>query len=90
MLFLSEMVLRGMGLALLPSEMFGKELADGRLVRVLPRYSLPGGGLYIVWPSRALVPARVAAVRELLAQELAALGASAPAPRTSRRSSGTR
>jgi DNA-binding transcriptional LysR family regulator len=89
MLFLSEMVLRGMGLALLPAEMFNKELADGRLVRVLPRHGLPGGGLHIVWPSRTLVPARVAAVRELLAQELAAIGPPAE-PRSSRRASDRR
>jgi DNA-binding transcriptional LysR family regulator len=84
MLFLSEMVLRGMGLALLPAETFGAEVKQGRLVRVLPRYGLPGGGLFIVWPSRTLVPARVAAVRELLAAELAALAT------PSRRASGTR
>lgn len=89
MLFLSEVVLRGLGLALLPAEMFAAEVNDGRLVRVLPRYGLPGAGLYLVWPSRTLVPARVAAVRELLAVELAAL-IGARGATASRRASGTR
>lgn len=79
MLFLHEMAVRGLGVALLPAEMQAEDVAAGRLVRVLPRYGLPGGGLYLVWPSRVLVPARVAAVRELLAQELARL-----APRSRR------
>jgi len=39
--------------------MMADDVKAGRLVRVLPRYGLPGGGLYIVWPSRALVPARL-------------------------------
>lgn len=83
MLFLREMALRGMGLALLPAEAYGADVKAGRLVRLLPRYSLPGGGLYLVWPSRTLVPARVVAVREALAEELSAVTASRP-------SSGTR
>lgn len=43
---------------------------SGQLVRVLPRYRGGGGGIYVVWPSRKLVPARVAAARELLIEEL--------------------
>jgi len=70
MLFLREMVLRGAGLALLPVTNAGADLRSGRLVRVLPRYGFEGGGLYLVWPSRTLVPARVVAVREILAAEL--------------------
>jgi DNA-binding transcriptional LysR family regulator len=71
MLFLQEMVVRGAGLALLPAESVTKQVARRELVRVLPRYGLQGGGLYLVWPSRTLVPARVVAVREMLAEELA-------------------
>jgi DNA-binding transcriptional LysR family regulator len=43
------------------------------LVRVLPRYSFAGGGLYVMWPSQKLVPARVTAVREALIAELSTL-----------------
>ena len=73
MLFLREMVLRGAGLGLLPAQIADAEVKAGRLVQVLPRYGVPGGGLYLVWPSRILVPARVVAVREFLAEALGAL-----------------
>jgi len=36
----------------------------------LPRFRLGGAGLYLLWPSRRLVPARVAAVRDFLIEEL--------------------
>jgi DNA-binding transcriptional LysR family regulator len=77
MLFLHECALRGMGVTLLPDGMVKADVTARRLVRLLPRYGLRGGGLYLLWPSRTLVPARVAAVRELLAEELARLGSSA-------------
>jgi DNA-binding transcriptional LysR family regulator len=73
MLFLREMVLRGLGLALLPVGNVVSDVEAGRLVRVLPRYGFEGGGLYLVWPTRTLVPARVVAVREILATELTRL-----------------
>ena len=73
MLFLQELALLGSGLCLLPVQAAVADVAAGRLVRVLPRYRLTGGGLYLVWPSRTLVPARVVAVRELLAEELGRL-----------------
>jgi DNA-binding transcriptional LysR family regulator len=73
MSFLRQMVLAGTGLALLPAQSLNAEVEAGRLVRVLPRYGLQGGGLYLVWPSRQLVPARVVAVRELLTEELGRL-----------------
>jgi DNA-binding transcriptional LysR family regulator len=73
MLFLREVVLAGMGLTLLPVQSVTADVKAGRLVRVLPRYGLAGGGLYLLWPSRTLVPPRVVAVRELLAEELGKL-----------------
>jgi len=73
MLFLREMVLSGTGLALLPVQNVDGDVRAGRLVRVLPRYRVEGGGLYLLWPSRTLVPPRVVAVRELLAEELTRL-----------------
>ena len=71
MMFLREMALAGVGLALLPIDNVRPDVATKGLVRVLPRYSLGGAGLYLLWPSRRLVPARVAAVRDFLAEELA-------------------
>jgi len=73
MLFLREMVLRGLGLALLPVGNVVSDVEAGRLVRVVPRYGFGSGGLYLVWPTRTLVPARVVAVREILTTELTRL-----------------
>lgn len=73
MLFLHEMALAGTGLVVMPVPSAADDVEAGRLARVLPRHRIEGGGLYLVWPSRRLVPARVTLVRELLAAELAAV-----------------
>jgi DNA-binding transcriptional LysR family regulator len=86
MLFLREMVLLSAGLALLPAESVTAEVADGSLVRILPRYGFEGGGLFVVWPSRTLVPARVVVVREFLIEELTALQLGGPRRGRSRHS----
>jgi DNA-binding transcriptional LysR family regulator len=71
--FLRQAVIEGLGLGLLPVELVAAAVEDGRLVRVLPRHSYRGGGLFLVWPSRKLVSAAAAAVREMLLVELRAL-----------------
>jgi DNA-binding transcriptional LysR family regulator len=70
MSFLREAAIAGLGIALLPGELVGAALATARLRRVLPRWGVPGGGLFLVWPSQKLVPAHVVAVREMLIEEL--------------------
>lgn len=75
MIFLRDCAIAGIGLSLIPTETAGPAVAARRLLRVLPQYGVVGGGIYLVWPSHKLVPARVVAVRELLAQELAPLRA---------------
>ncbi|HMJ09871.1 MAG TPA: substrate binding domain-containing protein, partial [Polyangiaceae bacterium] len=72
--FLRAACVEGLGVAMLPLEVAA--VSDGgepALVRVMPRYSFSGGGMYVMWPSQKLVPARVAAVREALIAELSAL-----------------
>jgi DNA-binding transcriptional LysR family regulator len=73
MIFLRESACAGLGIALIPMDIVVAALKEGRLVRVLPRYGRTGGGMYVVWPSQKLVPAPVAAVRELLIAELGKL-----------------
>jgi DNA-binding transcriptional LysR family regulator len=73
MIFLRESAMAGLGLALIPVEITGAAVKAGRLVRVLPRHAYQGGGVYLVWPSTKLVPARVTVVREMLIEELAGL-----------------
>ena len=55
----------------MPEGIVAAEVADGRMVRVLPKHAMSGGALYLVWPSRRLLPARVALVRDFLAEALA-------------------
>jgi DNA-binding transcriptional LysR family regulator len=70
MMFLRDLVLAGVGLALLPEQAVAEDLEAGRLVRVLPRHGVVGAAVYLVWASHKLVPARVAVVRELLTEAL--------------------
>ncbi|WP_417415250.1 LysR family transcriptional regulator [Hoeflea sp.] len=44
-------VLAGLGLQKLPVSEIGEDLAAGRLVRVLPEWSLPTLNIYAVWPA---------------------------------------
>lgn len=71
--FLRDAASAGLGIALLPEVLALAAVRAGKLRPVLPRYSVPGGGLFLVWPSQRLVPARVVAVRELLVEELSRL-----------------
>lgn len=51
-------VLAGLGLTMLPQPFCHEELADGRLVRLLPDWSLPGGHLQAVYTHRrGMLPA---------------------------------
>jgi DNA-binding transcriptional LysR family regulator len=61
----------GVGLALLPTFLVGKDLLAGTLVRVLPRWSVSAGSLYFVYPPSAHVPRKVAAFRDFLLDFLA-------------------
>ena len=63
-------LLAGLGLALLPEFIVGEALADGRLKVVLPDWTVPSGGLYLVTPPGGPKPARIAALSEFLAKHL--------------------
>jgi DNA-binding transcriptional LysR family regulator len=73
MSFLLEAACAGLGLALLPIHLAESATRTGALVRVLPRFRFAASGLYLVWPSQQLVPARVIAAREFLIAELSEL-----------------
>jgi DNA-binding transcriptional LysR family regulator len=67
--FLRRAVAAGVGLGLLPTVDFSGGPNDD-LVRVLPAYGVRGGAIHIVWPSSRYLPARVAAFRDYLVEEL--------------------
>jgi DNA-binding transcriptional LysR family regulator len=65
-----DAVLAGQGIALHSLWHVHKELADGRLEVVLPRYTLPESSIWAVMPQRRLVPPRVRAFTDFLIEKL--------------------
>lgn len=62
-----EAVCQGAGLSVLPDYVIADDLATGRLVQVLPQWSLPSGGIHAVFPAARFRPPKVRAFVELLA-----------------------
>ncbi len=60
----------GQGIGRLPTFVASPHLAAGRLVRVLPAYSLPEQSLYAVFPERRHMPAKVRAFADFLAERI--------------------
>jgi hypothetical protein len=56
---LRQFALLGMGIAILPSYLIGRDLERGRLVRLLGAYRLPQVEVTIAYPSRHHLPAKV-------------------------------
>ncbi|WP_172122111.1 LysR family transcriptional regulator [Devosia sp. 919] len=67
---LLPMVLDGQGIAELPAFIADPYLAEGRLVALVPGWTLPRGALYFVTPSARARPAKVSALLEFLAAQL--------------------
>jgi DNA-binding transcriptional LysR family regulator len=65
-----DAVLAGQGIALHSLWHVHKELANGRLEVVLPRYTLPESSIWAVMPQRRLVPPRVRAFTDFLIEKL--------------------
>ena len=59
LLVLREAVLAGYGIADLPPTIFKNEIADGRLIRLLPKWQLPEVSMYAMYPSRQGLPVAV-------------------------------
>ncbi len=69
--FVREVLRAGGGVGLLPSFLAREDLATGALVRVLPRFRMALGSLYIVHPAARLVPRKVIAFRDFVLDLLA-------------------
>jgi DNA-binding transcriptional LysR family regulator len=68
---LNPALVAGQGIALQPEFLVWRELRDGLLERVLPDWSPPVLGLYLLTPPSTLRPLRVAKLIDHLAQSLA-------------------
>jgi DNA-binding transcriptional LysR family regulator len=79
--FVRAIVLAGGGIGVLPHVNCARDEARGALVRVLPALSARGATLYVVYPSRHHVPARVAAFRDFVVEAFLAWSSAARAPR---------
>jgi DNA-binding transcriptional LysR family regulator len=62
--------LGGLGIALLPRFALLGELADGALVPVLPAWTSAEQGIFAVYPSNRLIPAKVRALVDFLEENL--------------------
>jgi DNA-binding transcriptional LysR family regulator len=69
-----EAVCLGAGLSVLPDYAVAGDLAAGRLVHVLPQWSLPSGGIHAVFPTARFRTAKVRQFVELLAERHRAAG----------------
>lgn len=65
-------VVAGLAIAEFPEFIAADEVRDGRLVPILPEWSLPRGGLYFVTPSARTRPAKVEALAGFLVRHLSA------------------
>ncbi|MDT6963061.1 LysR family transcriptional regulator [Cupriavidus sp. SZY C1] len=65
---LSDAALAGFGIAMHSTWHVCDDLRAGRLVRVMPDYTIAANGIYAVMPQRRLVPARVRAFVDFLAE----------------------
>jgi DNA-binding transcriptional LysR family regulator len=76
-----EAVREGAGLSILPDFVIADDLANGRLVQVLPQWTLPTGGIHAVFPSARFRPVKVRAFVEALVsreKQRYAVGGSVP------------
>lgn len=70
MFFAREVLRAGGGVGALPSFLADPDVAAGRLVRVLPRWLVTSGHVYLVRPSRKHVPREVTAFSDLVLELL--------------------
>jgi len=64
--FLREAALADGHLAMLPDNYAGPEVRSGRLVRVLPAYTVGTGNMFLVHPAARVLPAKARAFRDFL------------------------
>ena len=69
--FVRATLVAGGGIGLIPRMIATSDVVTGRLVRVLPEYSMNAGVLHVLYPSARQVPAKVSLFRDFLAKRCA-------------------
>jgi DNA-binding transcriptional LysR family regulator len=72
MFFVREAVRHGAGIGILPSFLATEEVSAGHLVRVLPRWNVPTGQLWLVYHGAQHLPRKVVAFRDFVLDSLTA------------------
>ncbi len=67
-LILKQMVIEGLGLAIIPSYMCQHEVANGQLVEVLPPWGMPDVDVYALYPKHRLSVPKVRVFMEFIQQ----------------------
>jgi DNA-binding transcriptional LysR family regulator len=70
LMLLRQSVLSGLGIAPLPAFICKHELAEGRMVEVLPGWRPPGRSFFAVFPHQTAMPVRVRAFIDFLVERL--------------------
>ena len=61
----------GVGISILPNYMLDADIRAGRLVRLLPNWTLPQGGVHAVYPNVRYTSAKVRAFVDFFREQLA-------------------
>jgi DNA-binding transcriptional LysR family regulator len=61
--------LAGGGISVLPDFLAGEHIGAGRLTRLLPEWSLPAGGIHVVYPAARFRPPKVTAFVAMLSEK---------------------
>lgn len=72
MFFVREVIRHGAGIGVLPSFLATDEVSAGHLVRVLPRWNVPTGQLWVVYHGAQHLPRKVIAFRDFVLDSLKA------------------
>ncbi|MDH7794156.1 MULTISPECIES: LysR substrate-binding domain-containing protein [unclassified Beijerinckia] len=72
--------LRGLGIAALPLPGCEDQLADGRLVRILPEWSPPDANIFALFPSRRALSAAASQFLDFVTMRLREVGSSVGSP----------
>ena len=75
-----QVTLGGLGIGALPPMLVHEDLAAGRLVRVLPKWSIGSQPLYVAYPSRRYLPKKVRTFVDLLTERVTSATVQGPRP----------